>query len=315
LNRNRLDSDMILRTAPKEIQEERRRILSRRQIISDPSARVSGTHANLMTEGSGFLIGGGDSAKTAAALEEAVSTMVRLDGHYVANVFDLTARHKALIDGRNKHMQKQGELTSDRLRDAYSNSRKMNTGAIFGTGDGLLQTEARDEIRRREEQKKSMLSAAEQKKKKTAWDLYCAVEEVRDGIAAKHCAFFRGKGITSLENVKESDLDEGMIRKLNVESLKTLVKWKKIKGDQRMPTLKNELATRLIATMGRQSPPRPSPYNSDEEDDMDNEDGGEDEAAVDPHVEEEEEDEEDDDEEEDDDDEEEDDDDNEVQDI
>jgi hypothetical protein len=118
-----------------------------------------------------------------------------------------------------------------------------------------------------------------------------------------------------LENVKESDLDEGMIRKLNVESLKTLVKWKKIKGDQRMPTLKNELATRLIATMGRQSPPRPSPYNSDEEDDMDNEDGGEDEAAVDPHVEEEEEDEEDDDEEEDDDDEEEDDDDNEVQDI
>ena len=94
-----------------------------------------------------------------------------------------------------------------------------------------------------------------------------------------------------MENVKESDLDEGRIRKLNVESLKKLVKWKKIKGDEKMPTLKNELATRLIATMGRQSP-RPSPYNSDEEDDMDNEDGfdaedgDKDEAAADRHGEE-----------------------------
>lgn len=244
-----------------------------------------------MTEGSGFLIGGGDSAKTARALEEAVSTMEKLNGHYVNNVFDLAARHKALINGRNKHMQEQGELTSDQLRDAYSNSRKMGTGAIFGTGDGLLQGEARDEIRRREDQKKSKLSAAVQKKKKELWNLSCAVDKIRDGIAVTYCAFFREKGITSLENIKESDLDDSRIRKLNIESLKKLVKWKKIKGDQKMPTLKNDLATRLIETMGRQSP-RASPYNSDEEDDTDNEDGGKDEAALDRYVEDDEEDDE-----------------------
>ena len=47
--------------------------------------------------------------------------------------------------------------------------------------------------------------------------------------------------------------------------LKTLVRWKRVKGDDAIPTNKDGLATRLIATMGRRSP-QPSPYNSDDED-------------------------------------------------
>jgi len=87
---------------------------------------------------------------------------------------------------------------------------------------------------------------------------------VRDRFAVKHRSYLRDKGISSTEEVKESDLGEDQIRTLRNDDLKTLIKWKKISSDAAIPTKKATLVTRLMATMGRRSP-QASPYNSDDE--------------------------------------------------
>ena len=152
-------------------------------------------------------------------------------------------------------MQKQAEAltttTRERLRELYASSRKMTAGVVFGTGNGMLQEEVRDEVRARELRKASTLNAAARKKKKDLWELSLEVESTRLGFA-------------SAEDVKESDLTEAMIRTLKNDQLKTLCKWKKRSNDAAMPTNKEKLAARLIETMGRSSP-NASPYNSDDE--------------------------------------------------
>ena len=77
-------------------------------------------------------------------------------------------------------------------------------------------------------------------------------------------SYLRDKGVPSAEEVKESDLGEDQIRTLRNDYLKTLIKWKKISSDAAIPTKKDTLVTRLMATMGRRSP-QASPYNSDDE--------------------------------------------------
>ena len=98
------------------------------------------------------------------------------------------------------------------------------------------------------------------------------MDRVRDEIAKKHAEYFRSKGFSDTYKVKESALDGDQIRKLRGNQLKTLVKWKKDSKDKAIPSRKEELATRLIATMGRRSPDA-SPYNSDEEDNEEEHDG------------------------------------------
>jgi len=191
---------------------------------------------------------------------------LQLDGNYVDNIFDLAERSRKLVHGRNKHMEKQAarRTTSEELREQYASSKRMTSGTIFAKGNGLLQEEARDEIRRRAQLKTSKLNAAARKKKKALWELYLEVENVRDRIAVKHRSYLRDKGISSTEEVKESDLGEDQIRTLRNDDLKTLIKWKKISSDAAIPTKKATLVTRLMATMGRRSP-QASPYNSDDE--------------------------------------------------
>ena len=261
LNRNRLDKDAILRTAPEEVQEERRRILSQRNENTNTAAKPSGMLADLLNEGSGYLLGGGNAAKV--AIEDANKTLC-LEGNYVENVFDLVERKRSLIAGRNKHMEEQADKRTV-LQEQYAKSSRMTAGTVFGTGNGMLQEEVRDEIRRREQRKKSKLDAAQRKQRKKLWNLCLEVEQVREFIHVRHRDHFRSKGVDSSASVTESDLLESHIRKLNNGWLKTLVRWKRVKGDDAIPTNKDGLATRLIATMGRRSP-QPSPYNSDDED-------------------------------------------------
>ena len=165
-------------------------------------------------------------------------------------------------------MQKQAEAltttTIERLRELYASSRKMTAGVVFGTGNGMLQEEVRDEVRARELRKASKLNAAARKKKKDLWELSLEVESTRLAIAEKHEDYFRTGGFASADDVKESDLTEAMIRTLKNDQLKTLCKWKKRSNDAAMPTNKEKLAARLIETMGRSSP-NTSPYNSDDE--------------------------------------------------
>ena len=267
MNRNRLDNEMILRTAPKNIQEERRRVLSNRQVQAKDS-RVSGMQADLLNEGSGYRLGGGDAAKQ--AVEETVKGL-ELQGHYSDDIFDLIMRRRALIKGRNEHMQKQADELTE-LRELYSTKKRMTAGTVFAEGNGMLQEAVRDEVLRREQMKTAKLDAAERKKKKKLWDLSLEVEAVREDIHAKHRGYFQSKGFSSDDLVTESDLDEDKIRALKNDMLKTLVKWKKNSEDGAIPTKKGDLATRLITTMGRKSP-NPSPYNSDEEDSEEEYDG------------------------------------------
>ena len=58
-----------------------------------PTVRLSGAQADLLNEGSGYLLGGGEAAK--GALEEAASGLV-LTGNFVDNIFDLAERKRAL---------------------------------------------------------------------------------------------------------------------------------------------------------------------------------------------------------------------------
>jgi hypothetical protein len=59
----------------------------------------------------------------------------------------------------------------------------MNSGTIFGTGNGLLQEEVRDEVR-----------ARARKKKKLLWELCLAVEVAREDIALKYRHYLLTKG-------------------------------------------------------------------------------------------------------------------------
>ena len=261
---------MILRTAPEDVQQVRQRVLSLRRVHGNNSATISGMQANLLTEGSGYLLGGGDEAKSKAAVEAAAAGLA-LTGHHADQICDLIVRSMNLTRGRNEHMQKQADERTD-LRTLYSEQPRLSANVVFGTGNGLLQEEVRDEVIRREQTRKDRLDAKERKKKKARWELYLDVERVRGEIATKFAEYFRSKGFSEQDEVKELDLDEDQIRKLSGNQLKTLVKWKKDSKDKAIPTRKAELAVRLIDTMNRRSP-HVSPYNSDEEDDEEEHDG------------------------------------------
>ena len=97
-----------------------------------------------------------------------------MTGNNVDNIFDLAERKRALDRGRNKHLQKQAvtrTTNKERLRELYASAKKMTAGTIFGTGNGLLQDEVRDEVRAREQRKLSKLNANVRKKKKLLWEL------------------------------------------------------------------------------------------------------------------------------------------------
>ena len=94
-------------------------------------------------------------------------------------MFDLVERKRSLIAGRNKHMEEQADKRTV-LREQYAKSSRMTAGTVFGTGNGMLQEEVRDEIRRREQRKKSKLDAAQRKQRKKLWNLCLEVEQVRE---------------------------------------------------------------------------------------------------------------------------------------
>jgi len=166
-------------------------------------------------------------------------------------------------------MQKQAvtrTANKERLRELYASAKTMTAGTIFGTGNGLLQEEVRDEVRAREQRKLSKLNANVRKKKKSLWKLCLEVESAREDTALKYRDYLLTKGFPPSHEVKESDLTEDQIRNLRNDHLQTLCKWKKISRDEAMPTKKADLAARLIAMMGRMSPDV-SPYNSEDEED------------------------------------------------
>jgi hypothetical protein len=92
-----------------------------------------------------------------------------LTGNYVDNIFDLAERKRALDRGRNKHMQKQAVTRTanmERLKEFYASAKRMTAGTIFGTGNGLLQEEVRDEVRAREQRKLSNQNSTQMRERR-----------------------------------------------------------------------------------------------------------------------------------------------------
>ena len=200
-----------------------------------------------MEVGSALLIPGGPGAAAASIAQAAQEANTK--SQTSQDIMALLAQNNSRNEGRQNHMAGDAAngnvVSADELRKRYKNARKLTAGVAFGNGDGHLGPELRDAVRERNiaKSKKETASAA---RKKSALRKLCK----------------------EVANIRKEQRTQKSSFRFTTTKLKALCRYKKKKGDKKMPTRKSELEARWKKTKDRPSP-QVSPANSDVEEDDD----------------------------------------------
>jgi hypothetical protein len=148
---------------------------------------------------------------------------------------------------RQLHQEKEAvvDLSPEELRKRYKESSFLTAGQVFGHGNGRLGEEVHDKVIRRSKARKDKEAAVESRKKMKLGELILSANVIKDKMKSKKF-------------------------KLTGKDLLVLVRYKRMKGDQPMPTGVAALHTWWNDTKHRTST-RCSPNNSDDEEEEDDE--------------------------------------------
>ena len=110
-------------------------------------------------------------------------------------------------------------LSPEELKKRYKESSFLTAGQVFGNGNGQLGVEARDEVICRNEARKDKEAAVVSRKKMKLQGLILKAKVIKDKMKSK-------------------------TYKLNGKELLVLVRYKHVKGDQKIPSMVAELRVR-----------------------------------------------------------------------
>ena len=246
-NRACLDHAEILETAPEEVKKERARILKNRQHVPQAKSRAvlpPPSETDLLTVGSGRLLGGASASSMIASTAQNLN----LTTGRPADIMEMAHNASKTNAGRARAVEATtGRKSREQLEKALSEAKKITAGVVIAKADGKLCREVFHEVHARNEYQKDNEAAQLRKKKKRIWDLKKDVDNIR---------------------LKMRITKKFKLKQLKVAELKKLCRWKKKKGDDALPTKKDDLMKRWKKDMNNTSP-HASPCNSLDELDAD----------------------------------------------
>ena len=209
-NQNTLDCALILATAPDSVQEECDGILRSRGITLDHTTRsVLYSQQDLFAVGSGRLAGGADVGQQIANTVASVN----LSGYTASGIMLLMNDNERKNKARRSHQESEAavSLSPEELKKRYKESSFLTAGQVFGNGNGRLGVEARDEVICRNQARKDKEAAVVSRKKTKLRGLISSAKVILDKMKNK-------------------------TYKLNRKELLVLVRYKHVKGDQKIPS-------------------------------------------------------------------------------
>ena len=224
-NRACLDIAEILETAPKEVKEERAKILQSRGNLPNRRNAVlpPPTETDLLTVGSGRIAGGAAASQTISATTQHLNIGTGRAAEILDMAHAARKRNEALskvVASSNKRKSK------EEIEKILSEARTVTAGAVIRATGGELTREVYNEVHRRANYKKEHEAELIKKKKKKMWDMKVEVDKIRKKFKQKS---FK-------------------LPSLKVPELKTLCRWKKHADDKAIPTRKSDLIKRYKET-------------------------------------------------------------------
>ena len=122
------------------------------------------------------------------------------------------AESSSPLDSSESARRPSSKLSSEVLEARYQEARRFTSGTVFGSGNGVLNSVARDEVVRRREAREAKAAKAAEKRRKDLHDLREQVKDTRREIEKKGTKF-----------------------KFTILTLKPLVKWKMLSANYQKP--------------------------------------------------------------------------------